>query len=207
MKILSGPKTLSTHCKETPVGKRHSEEKHDYITQWQDIQVAQMCKSLTHFYEKRAICATDALRHNESVCLCCNKHGVRGANFMCLLRNAIMLPPRNVKSHFKRETGMNHARLVVAREEAEGSNCVQKLGFYPRQAQTERVQPASKHKVKRLVALREGNPTRCVRCDAMCESPQTTFLVGGGFSVNGSDWSDLIGLSDFCNASGNQCEE
>lgn len=33
LKIISGVKTLSTHYKETPVGKRHSEEKDDYITQ------------------------------------------------------------------------------------------------------------------------------------------------------------------------------
>lgn len=68
-----------------------------------------MCKSLTHFYETRAICATDAPRRNESVCLCCNKQGCSAANFMRLLRKAIMLPSCNVKSHFQREAGMNHA--------------------------------------------------------------------------------------------------
>lgn len=64
-----------------------------------------------------------------SACLVIN-NGVRQANFMCLLRNTIMVASCDVKSHFKRETGMNHTRRPVARADAGGSNRVQKQGFY-----------------------------------------------------------------------------
>lgn len=82
---------------------------------------------------------------------------------MRLLRKAIMLPSCNVKSHFQREAGMNHAPTPSRTRGSRRVKLRAETGFFilisPCQAQTEDVQPVGEHKVKCLVARREGSVT------------------------------------------------